>query len=560
MFPYWIMLSDKSNFIEGRMNMKRKNICVLFAAILLVVLIAAGCGREQKETGGKEASGSDIEVVVGCEATDFVSFDVRSQDDGAGFTCHSALVYETLVSYNRGKIMPCLAETWEVNGKEYVFHLRKGVKFTDGSEFNAAAVKLNLEMFKKHYGEQLEWFGAIAQLAAVEVVDEYTVKLVYKQPYYAALQDFAYPWTGMMSPKAFENGHIPYGRTFTASYGTGPYKLAFDNSEKGRYYTFIRNEDYWGEKPRAKKYIVKIIPALDARMMALRTGEVDFVLGTHLVSYDAVAQLRSDQGFGVKLSEERTRTRNILLNTARGPLMDVKVRRAIEHGTNKIAITENILYGLEVKADYLLNPQLPYCDVTPTPYEYNREKAEALLEEAGWKKVSGNKIREKDGKPLVLKMIYRSGYGSEEDIVQAFQGQLLEIGIDVKATNYEMMTWYRKGMTGAFDITVNNTYGLPFDPHAYISPMRNDGLDNPAQQGLAMKKVIDEKIVKLFETMDASEIQDIYSYLLSTLHEEAVYVPVSYMREVVIFNRNKIEDIDFNGLPNFVDIGKIKFK
>ncbi|CQR70154.1 Nickel-binding periplasmic protein precursor [Sporomusa ovata DSM 2662] len=539
--------------------MSRKGIWLLVALILAIMLIAAGCGQQTAARKNTLLPGGEVAEVVSCDALDFTSFDVKGAGGAQGFFFHSALVYETLVGYQQGQIVPRLAESWEMNGREYVFHLKKGVMFTDGSPFNAAVVKLNLEMLKQHSGVQLAWFGAIAQLEAVEVVDEYTVKLIYKQPYYAALQDLTGVWTGMMSPKIFENGNIPYGKTFTATYGTGPYQLALEQSEKGKYYTFVRNEGYWGEKPKAKKYIVKIIPGLDARMMALRAGEVDFVVGERLISQDAVAQFRSDKNFGVKISEERMRTRKLLLNTARGPLMDAKVRKAIACSINKATIIKNILYDMEESADHVLNPNLPYCDVKVVPYEYNQEQARALLEEAGWKQVPGQPIREKEGQPLTLEMIYRTGYGSDTEVAQAVQGQLREIGIDARTAGTEMMTAYNKGTAGEFDIAVSSTYGLPYDPHTYISPMLNNSWDNPAQQGLSRKKEINEKIVRLFQTVDTAEIQEIYSYLLTVLHEEVVNVPIAYSKEVLIFNRNKIKDIDFSGLPNLVDISQITF-
>ncbi len=545
--------------------MKKKLLSLMLAVLMLAaIMLMTACGQTEDTSAEKQAeegASDEIEQIIGCESVDFESFDILGSNDSQGFYYHSPNVYETLVRYEGGKIAPCLAESWKINGNECVFNLRQDVKFTDGSAFNAEAVKMNFDMIKSHYAELFSYIGTIAKLQSVEAVDEYTVKLIFDTPYYAVLQDLTASFPGgIMSPKVFENGNIPYVNTFDATYGTGPYKLSTGESEKGKYYTFVRNEDYWGEKAGAKKYIVKIIPDIDARMMALRTGEVDFVLGERMISQDAFSQFKSEKDFEVKLSEERARTRNLLLNTSRELLSDLNVRKAIQYGTNKSEIIENILYAMEEKADYLLDPGLPYCDVKVEPYNYDKTRAEQLLEEAGWVRPEGKRIREKSGKPLALQMIYRSGYGSEENVVQAFQAQMEDIGIDVKITGYEMMAWYGKGLEGEFDITVNDTYGLPFDPHTFISPMKDYGLDYPAQQGLSMKGEIDAKITRMFETVDSKELQNIYSYILTTLHEQAVNVPVSYPKEIVIFNKNKISDVRFNGIPNFTEVKGMSFK
>ncbi|MEG6511745.1 nickel ABC transporter substrate-binding protein [Desulforamulus ruminis] len=535
-----------------------KRILVL-SLLLSCIWLATGCGPgdENREKNQQNSGSGEVEELVTCESVDLGSMDIIGSN-GQGFYYHFPAVYETLVTYQQGKIVPCLAEDWEVNENEYIFHLRKGVKFSDDSLFNAEVVKLNLEMIKKHGGDDTAWFGAIAKLEAVEVVDEYTVKLIYEKPYYAALQDLTSIYlTGMMSPKMYANGNVPYHKT-TQPIGTGPYLLAEANPDK--YYTFVRNENYWGEKPKARKYTVKIIPDLDARMLALRSGEVDFILGSNKISNNAYMQFASDENYGTKLSEERIKTRNILLNTSRGPLADVRVRKAMEHGTNKQEMVDTILYGLEEKADYLLNPRLPYCDVKVTPYEFDKKKAEELLDAAGWKKIEGKDIREKNGRPLTLQMIYRTDLASDEDIVQAFKGQMRDIGIDIKATGYEMMTWYSKGLSGEFDLTVNDTYGVPYDPHTYISPMTNYGADYPAQQGLTMKKELDQKIGRLFETVNEEELQDVFTYVLTTLHEEATNIPLSYSKEMVIYNKSKIKDVEFFGLSNLIDVKAIHFK
>ena len=120
-----------------------------------------------------------------------------------------------------------------------------------------------------------------------------------------------------------------------------------------------------------------------------------------------------------------------------------------------------------------------------------------MLDKAGWVKVEGKDIRYRDGQPLILEMTYRRGNGSDEEIAQAFQEQMKEIGVDVSITGYEFMTWYSKAMKGEFNLTLNDTYGIPYVPHVYVSNMLKAVVDYPAQQGLTMKDEIVRKIVRL---------------------------------------------------------------
>ena len=348
----------------------------------------------------------------------------------------------------------------------------------------------------------------------------------------------------MVSPQVFpEDGNARNG--ITEAVGTGQWILT--ESVKDKHYVFTRNENYWGEKPKYKKVIVKIIPNAATRVLALKSGQIDIIYGSNLVSQEAFNQLRQDKNLSAKISRQTTRTRNILLNTNSELLKDLNVRKAMAHGLNKQEIIDSVLYGMEEKADFVIHPKIPYCNIDETPYEYNKAKAEELLDNAGWIITAGNDIRSKDGKPLRLEMIYRKDNGSDKEIAQAFQGLMREIGVDVHIIGYEFMTWYSKAMQGEFNFALNDTYGIPYVPHIYVHNMLKAGVDYPAQQGLAMKDEIDKKIVRLFETGDDREIEETYDYILSTLHQNAVNIPLAYQKEVIVFNKNKIKDVDFAG-------------
>lgn len=293
-----------------------------FFAILLSALIVLGlaaCGDNPvNTTDGKIA-------LATCESTDFVCFTPCGHS--GGFQNYAANIYETLVEYEDGEIKPLLAESWNIDGKEITLNLRKGVEFSDGEAFNAEVVKLNLESLYKYQYDSVSWYQVIGLLDHVEAVDEYTAKIVLKQPYYAALYDLASRFAlGMMSPASFKVDGDPYVNVFTTA-GTGPYTIT--DYKQGSHYVFERSEAYWGDSPDVDKLTVNIVPDLDSRLTALRSGEVDFLLGVSNLSYDAFNELQSADGMNCKVSEIRSKSDYILFNSANSTLQDAQVRQAI---------------------------------------------------------------------------------------------------------------------------------------------------------------------------------------------------------------------------------------
>lgn len=530
-----------------------KKIGTILIAGLLV--LAAGC---QKETDNVKTEQSS-ELTVG-EAVDFVSFDPLGADDGQGFAHYSKLVYDTLVNYENGKAVPSLAESWENEGKKWVFHLRGGVTFSDGEKFDAAAVKLNLDTLNEHKAEQISYLGGVSKIIEVEVIDELTVAFHYAEPYYAVLQDLSSGAFGMLSPKLFEGDELPYGNTGSGTAGTGPYVHSEGTAKSGTAYSFVKNENYFNDIAGPERFTVKIIPDPDSRMMALESGEVDMLFGSHQITYDMFEYLKSVEGVSTEQSENVYATRNLLLNTASEILADARVRKAIQHGIDKKQINETVLHGLEQPAEILFPRSLEYCDVEQTVYEYDKAKAEKLLDEAGWSEKNDQGIRIKDGKTLNLEVIYMSERTADEQILMAFKGQMAELGIDIKISGYETMTWFETGLQGQFDITVNDTYGFPNDPQVFVAAMLDYGMDNPAQQGLSQKPEIDKQIKQMLATADEAVISGAYKYVLTTLAEEAVNVPVTSMKELAMYREDKIAAVHFADDAAYNDISRIEMK
>ena len=528
-------------------------------AILMVLILLAGCSKNTKVDAVKEITLSESWGFADGFAT------VMPLEDIANFGPIYYLnnFYETLVNYEDGKIVPGLADSWSVSddGLIYTFHLKKGVKFTDGEDFNAAAVKKNLEMIPKLLGKFNGSFGLTTALfKEIKAVDDYTVEVRLSSPYYGVLQEFTIMWPmGMMSPNAFNEDGTVSDKLLTSTMGTGPYM--FNGQTNGQMYTFLRNPEYRGEKPEIEKFNIKIIPDNEAKALAMRSGEIDIIVGSdRITSYDGFKEFSVDGRYGAEISDAIASTRYLGFNLAKVPFNDKKVRLAISHAIDKQNICDNLLYGIDTKADELLSKSLPYCNVPVQAYEYDIEKGKKILEEAGWMDTDGDGIREKDGMKLEGEIVYNKKKAIFDDLAMVISSSLKEIGIDMKLTGLDLMAWHSEVGKGEFAIVLRETYGIPHDPYTTINNMNTEKKDYVLAQGLVHLEDGDDLVKGLSTMGDEKEIQDRYNLILTEVHKNMAFVPISNRKELVVFNAEKIDGYEFNDILSDVDISGVKLK
>ncbi|MDL2330302.1 nickel ABC transporter substrate-binding protein, partial [Desulfosarcina sp. OttesenSCG-928-A07] len=431
------------------------------------------------------------------------------------------MVYEALVRLETdGSIAPSLAERWDISpdGTRYTFFLRKDVTFSDGQPFDAHAVEKNFRAIlgnaKRH-----QWLGITDKIQAYEAIDAHTFQLTLSAPYYPCLLDLSMtrPFR-MLSPAAFpDDGDTSKG--IKAPVGTGPWKLT--KIALGQYDRFERNETYWGAKPKAKIVLVKVIPDPVSRTLAFETGEIDLIYGLGQINFDAFSRLRRMPGVSTAVSGPMG-TMSLALNSGAGPTKDLEVRQAIQHFTDKDALIKGVTLNSQPKADTLFSPSIPYCDMGLPAYAFDLEKAETLLDAAGWKQVSGKKIREKDGVPLVIDCCFIGNDAAHKAIAEVLQAQAAKAGVALNLIGEEPDSFYRRQKTGDFGMIVNSTWGPPSEPHAMVSSMLLPShADYMAQSGLSMKPEIDGWIRDALVSIDETERTTLYRRILTTLHEQA---------------------------------------
>ncbi len=329
-------------------------------------------------------------------------------------------------------IIPGLATSWEISpdGLTYTFKLRQGVKFHDGKAFDANDVKYTMdEGSKEGTYSGAKYFPYIAK---TEVVDPYTVKITLKQPFPDFMPTLAYEEDlDILDKDAVTKWGSDYG--YKAAVGTGPFK--FDHWTRGQELVLVRNDDYW-DKDKGYPYLDKIIYRAvteDAvKMMQLTTKNADAIFS---VPFTNVNALKIDKNIVVDSVPGGT-VHFLGFATENAPFKDVKVRQGLCYGIDRKAIADTIFAGQAAIANSIFPPMLPYSTNDKVVYDYNPDKAKALLAEAGYNA----------NKPLKFLMLTSNAapYPDEAVLIQA---QLKKIGVqaDIQPLEKAALSTYTSG-------------------------------------------------------------------------------------------------------------------
>lgn len=527
--------------------MKKRVLSLCLAGLMAASLTGCGgAGNAAETTASAEnsAAASEAGTSEGKEELVFVNYrDIRDLNPHlyAGEMYAQEMLYETLVNITADGYEGCLAESWDISddGKTYTFHIRDGVKFSDGEVCDANAIKANFDAIIENK-DRHTWLEMMNLLVGVSAPDDKTFVIELSEPYYPLLTELGVtrPFA-MISPKAMKDGSTKDG--VNAYIGTGPYVLTDFVTDE--YAVFEANENYWGEQPKIKKITVKVIPDNQTRILALEKGEIDMIFGKNMIDADAINQYTGNDKFTVSLSDP-TSTRQIVLNTTRDVLADKEVRQALQHATNKQAISDGIFYGLEQPADTLFAKTVPYCDIDLEPYAYDVELAQSMLDEAGWV-VGADKIREKDGQKLNIDLLYNSDSVTEKAIAEYLQSEYQKIGISLNIHGEEEQSYRDNMKAGNFDMVFNICWGTPYDPQSSLAAMRAPVYgDYAAQLGLEDKADIDQAITDILVSTDETKRQELYTFVLTRLHEDAVYIPLTYECNKAIY-RSDLQGFHF---------------
>ncbi len=527
------------------MILKNKKLIGIISAFITANMLLVGCGSAESSSMVDDRD----EKIVYANYRDIRDLNPHLYN---GEMFAQNLLYESLVKVeDDGSISPWLAESYEVSedGKTYVFKLREDVYFTDGTKFNAEAAKLNFDAILDNY-ERHSWIESVSLMKevenygkeSVEVTGEYELTIHLSKSYYPFLLELGVirPLR-FISPNCFIDGTTKNG--VTDYIGTGSYYLSEHVTDE--YAIFKVNEKYWGDIPDIEEIIVKVIPDSQSRVMALESGEIDLIYGATMIDSETYDKFSNLSEFETKISEPIS-SRVMMINTQDEILGDIRLRKALQYATDRETISKSIFLGIEDPAYTLFSSEVPYADIGLTPYEYNLEKAKELLNEAGWVEVNGQSYRQKDGQELAFTLHYSSDNVTDKTIAEFYKGELAKIGINLEIIGEEAQAHSDRAKSGNFDIIFNESWGKPYDPQSFLASMREASVhgDYEAQKGLKEKEQIDEAILNALEATTEEERQEYYTYVLETLHEEAVYIPLTYETNRAIYS-NKIKNVTF---------------
>ncbi|MDU6683865.1 MAG: nickel ABC transporter substrate-binding protein [Enterobacteriaceae bacterium] len=445
-----------------------------------------------------------------------------------------SMVYEPLVKYQAdGTVKPWLAKSWtsSEDGKTWVFTLRGDVTFSNGEPFNAQAAVENFRAVLDNR-QRHAWLELANQITDVKALSDSELQITLKSAYYPFLQELSLPRPfRFIAPSQFKNHETMNG--IVAPIGTGPWVL--QESKLNQYDVMVRNEHYWGEKPALSKITIKVIPDPTSRAVAFETGDIDLLYGNEgLLPLDTFSRFSQNPALRTQLSAP-VETVMLALNSAKAPTNEQAVREALNYAVDKKTLIDSTLYGTQKVADTLFAPTVPYADIGLKAREYSPAKARALLDADGWKLPDGKTIREKAGQPLHVELAFIGTDAMSKSMAEIIQANLRDIGVDTALVGEEESSIYARQRDGRFGMIFNRTWGAPYDPHAFLSSMRVPShADYQAQLGLPDKAQIDKEIGEVLTTRDETDRQHLYRDILTRLHDEAVYLPISYVSTLVV--------------------------
>jgi len=420
-------------------------------------------------------------------------------------------------------IVPGLATSWESNedATEWTFKLRQDVKFHDGTPFNAEAVKVNFERIVDPATKSRMAAGLLGPYDRTEVIDDFTVKVYFKEPYPLLLYGLTRPYVAMASPTALKK----YGDKFYEHLvGSGPFK--FVSEVPTAEVVLERNPDYnWGPEflHKGPAYldgiVFKFIPDDEVRMATVETGE------THIADEVPPARIESYMkapNYQVWVVARKGIARTLHFNTELFPTDDIRVRKAIIHAIDLDGLNKAVFKGIYPTCSVVLVPGTKFYDASlENMYPHDSQKAIELLEEAGWTEVNAEGYRVKDGKELYIYHATFPGFVAEAP-AEIIQAQLKKVGIkfDIHVMAGGTMMASAPAKDSIFNTALVGHYGV--DPGPLLYRIYHSSGYGKTNYSHYQSKELDQLLEAGMATTDEVKRAEIYSKVQRIVHEEAL--------------------------------------
>ncbi|TFB09400.1 ABC transporter substrate-binding protein [Candidatus Atribacteria bacterium MT.SAG.1] len=524
--------------------MKSKLFVVLLLTLGLVFSVVGAASAQGTLVFG---SSGDVDRLDPADVTDGES--IQRMDN----------IFEGLVEYEAGSVLiqPSLATSWEASadGTEIVFNLRKGVKFHDGTDFNADAVVFSFarQYDPNHpyhqYGEWAYWGWMFGDVEKMEKIDDYTVKLTLKRPNASIMTSLAMFTVTIVSPA---NAEKYKEDAFKNPSGTGPFK--FVEWVKDDHITLEANENYWRERAKLDKLIFKVIPDPSARLMALEVGEVQGIEHLDPAHFDKVkanedlkllaepgmniGYMAMNSGYGY-IDANKNGVRDIadepLVKTPGyfEPLTKKKVRQAINMAIDKQSIVDNLYMGTAIVAKNGMPPFMLGYNDDIVDYPYDPAKAKELLAAAGYP----------DGFEVTLYVmpLSRPYMFDPPKIGEAIQSYLAAVGIKVNIYQVDWGTYLQETQAGKHQMCLLGWTGDNGDSDNFLNVLYGANASSIGTAGnyaFYTNNTNQELLSAALATYDEEKRAVYYKKAQEMIHEDAGFVYLAHATQTVAFRAN----------------------
>ena len=496
---------------------------LVLAAAMALSLAACGGNQENNGSGGGTAGGYK-NTLTWAQGADVTSLDPHQGKETPAVQVNTQ-IFDTLVTVDpeTNEVVPQIAESWEqTDDQTYVFKIREGIKFHDGSDLTAEDVKFSLDRARNSAAVSY----IVNFIEEVTVDDDHTVTVKTTAPYAPTLRNLAIPFAAIV-PKAVveadENAFIQN------PVGSGPYKFVEWNH--GDHVTLKAFDDYNAGKPETENLIMKVIPETSQRTIALETGEVDLAYD---LAVNDIPKVNSDDKLTVYEIPSLT-CWYVSMNMNKKPFDNPKVREAMSMAIDRQTIIDTINAGSGQTADAIIAPAV-FGYYSTGVKEYNPTKAKELLAEAGYPNGFSTTLWVNDNQSRI-------------EMCQAMQAMLLEVGVQCNLEVLEFGSFISRTTAGDHDLAYFGWTTSSGDAdYSYYS------LEHSTQQGAAGNRsfLADPDVDKLIEearsNTNEEERKELYKELAIKLDEINNNIPVYYSSINVGANK-KVEGfvMDANG-------------
>lgn len=435
----------------------RRTIRILPVAALAAAsaLVLAGCtpAGDSPEASGDPVTGGTLVYASG-------DGEPSCLDPHVGGNYPQALIagqfLESLVSLDAsGEVIPWLATEWTSSddGLTWDFTLRDDVEFTDGTPFDAEAVKVNVEHLKNPDTQSSTGYLALGKVDSVEVVSDTVARFHLSAPDSALLESLTQPWNAIESPAGIARG---MEENCLAPIGTGPFIV--DEWVPQDHVSLVRNDDFTtGPADRAHDGAAyldgiewRFIPDSASRYAALQAGEVDIIDNAQPDTLDQAEQ----SGTLVEIDAPRPGASNrIELNSGQAPFDDVRVREAFIRAADVNDGIDALFFGTAERSSSVLSSVEPLAYSDDSLFVTDLGEANALLDEAGWSERDDRGIRVKDGVPLTVRFPVSTNQSipAEQSLFEQIQATAKEAGFDVQLEPLDLSGWYGALFTNEYE-------------------------------------------------------------------------------------------------------------